>query len=142
MKVRITRLRDGVPLPKYETPGAVMFDLACIEDDIVQPKEIKLLPTGLVVSVPDGHMLMVASRSSTAMKKGLEIIQGVGIVDQDYCGPKDELKLQVYNFTDEPVEVKKGDRIYQAGFIPIVRAEWEEGPADGPSRGGFGSTGH
>lgn len=142
MKVRITRLRDDVPIPKYETPGAVMFDIAAIEDAIILPGEIKLLPTGLVVCVPDGYMLMVASRSSTAMKKGLEIIQGVGIIDQDYCGPEDELKLQVYNFTDRPVEVKRGDRIYQAGFVPIIRAEWDEGPADGPSRGGFGSTGH
>lgn len=142
MKVRVTRLSNDVPMPKYETPGSVMFDIAAIEDAVIHPGEIKLLPTGLVICVPEGYMLMVASRSSTPLKKGLEIIQGVGIVDQDYCGPKDELKLQVYNFTNQPVEVKKGDRIYQAGFVPIVRAEWNEGPADGPSRGGFGSTGH
>ena len=142
MKVRITRIRPEAVLPEYKTPGACCFDLVCIEDDVIQPKEIKLLPTGLVVCVPPGYMLMVASRSSTPRKKGLQIIQGVGILDQDFCGPKDELMLQVYNYTDAPVEVKKGDRLYQAGFVPIERAEWDEGPvASEKTRGGFGSTG-
>jgi dUTP pyrophosphatase len=143
VKVRITKIRPDAVLPKYETPGACCFDIVCVEDDVIQPKEIKLLPTGLVVCVPDGYMLMVASRSSTPRKKGLQIIQGIGILDQDYCGPEDELKLQVYNYTDQPVEVKKGDRVYQAGFVRIDRAEWDEGPTvSEKTRGGFGSTGH
>lgn len=141
MNVRITRLRPDVPLPKYETSGACCFDIVCVEDTVIQPREIELLPTGLIVCVPDGYMLMVASRSSTPMKKGLMLPHGIGILDQDYCGPEDELKLQVYNFTDRFVEIKKGDRICQAGFVRVDRAEWEEGTASGPSRGGFGSTG-
>jgi dUTP pyrophosphatase len=141
MNVRITKIRPEAVIPEYKTPGSCCFDLVCVEDAVIQPKEIKLLPTGIVVCVPEGYMLMVASRSSTP-KKGLQIIQGVGILDQDYCGPNDELKLQVYNHTDSPVEVKKGDRIYQAGFVRVDRAEWDEGPAVGvKDRGGFGSTG-
>lgn len=142
MKVRITKIRPEAVLPEYKTPGACCFDIVCIEDDVIQPKEIKLLPTGLVVAVPEGYMLMIASRSSTPRKMGLQIIQGIGILDQDYCGPQDELRLQVYNYTDRPVEVKKGDRVYQAGFVPIAKAEWVEmETATAVSRGGFGSTG-
>lgn len=142
MKVQITRLHDKVPLPKYETPGSVMFDFACIQDDIVEPGEIKLIPTGLVICVPSDYMLMLASRSSTPLKKGLKLGNSIGVVDQDYCGPADEIKIQVHNFTNTAVELKTGDRIAQGGFVPIHRVEWKEGDTDGPSRGGFGSTGH
>ncbi len=141
MKVRITKIRPDAALPEYKTPGSVCFDLVCIQNDVVPPKSIAFLPTGLVVCVPKGYMLMVASRSSTP-KRGLQIIQGVGILDQDYCGPNDELKLMVYNYTDHPVEVRKGDRVYQAGFVRIDQVEWEEGATvTAVSRGGFGSTG-
>ena len=141
MKARITRLRDDVPLPKYETPGACCFDIACIEDAELAPGEIKDLPTGLVFCVPDGYMLMVAPRSSTP-KKGVHMPHGIGIIDQDYCGPEDELKIRIRNFTDAPVSLRKGDRVCQAGFVRMDRAEWEEGPARGEkTRGGFGTTG-
>jgi dUTP pyrophosphatase len=142
MNVRITRIHPDAVIPEYKTPGACAFDLVCVEDAVVPPKQIMLLPTGIVVCTPPGYMLMVVPRSSTPIKRGLAILQGVGILDQDYCGPNDELKLQVYNFTDAPVEVKKGDRIYQAAFVRIDRAEWEEGATvTDKTRGGFGSTG-
>lgn len=141
MKVRITRTHPDAPLPKYETGGAVAFDFTCIEDVTIAPREVTKLPTGLIICVPDGHMLMIAPRSSLASKKGLMMPNGAGILDQDYCGPEDEVKLSIWNFTDKPVEVKKGERLCQGVFVKIDRAEWDEGPANGPSRGGFGSTG-
>jgi len=142
MRVRITRIRSDAALPKYETRGACCFDIVCVEDATVPPRSIALLPTGLVIAAPDGYMLMVAARSSTPIKKGLMLPHGVGIIDQDYSGPEDELKLEVYNFTDSPVEVKKGERICQGGFVRVDRCEWAEGPADtNSSRDGFGSTG-
>ena len=141
MKVRITRLRDDVPMPKYETLGSVGFDFVIVEDDVIEPGEFKVIPTGLVVCVPDGYMLMIASRSSLPKRKGLMLPNSVGIIDKDYCGPEDELKLQLYNFTEKPVEIKKGERLCQGVFVRVDRFEWEEGSADGPSRGGFGSTG-
>jgi dUTP pyrophosphatase len=66
----------------------------------------------------------------------------VGIIDQDYCGPNDEIKLSLYNFGDAPVTLARGERIGQALFVKIERGEWNEVTTiDGPSRGGFGSTG-
>ncbi|MBW8896175.1 MAG: dUTP diphosphatase, partial [Acidobacteria bacterium] len=66
-----------------------------------------------------------------------------GVVDSDYCGQRDEVKVAVLNFTNSPVEVKTGDRIAQGLFIPVARAEWQETTADlrDGSSGGFGATG-
>ena len=63
------------------------------------------------------------------------------MIDQDYCGPQDEVLVQVYNFTARPVTVARGERIAQGLFVRVDRAAWEETPAaERPTRGGFGST--
>jgi len=141
--VRIHRLHADVPLPRYETPGAAGFDLAASEDVVVQPGGLALVPTGLVIEVPPGHFLGVFARSSTPLRRGLMVANGVGVVDEDYCGPTDEIKVQVLNFTQAPVTVSRGDRIAQGLFLPVTRVEWQEtsGPPRAGTRGGFGSTG-
>lgn len=141
MKVRIKRLDSNIPLPKYESQGAVCFDLAARELTEIEPGQVGLIPTGLVVETPPGYMLMLASRSSGPKKHGLLTPHGIGIIDQDYSGDEDELMIQVYNFTDRKVTIDPGTRIAQGGFVRIDRAEWKEASAMGDSRGGFGSTG-
>jgi dUTP pyrophosphatase len=144
MRLDVTRLDKDLPLPEYQTPGACAFDVFAREDVTVPAKQLGLIPTGLVVCVPEGHTLLLASRSSTPKKKGLLIPHGIGIVDQDYCGPEDEMKVQVWNFTDAPVTVARGERVAQAMLVPIVRCAITEVAASadpGKSRGGFGSTG-
>ena len=86
-------------------------------------------------------MLLLTLRSSTPRRKGLLIPNGVGIIDQDYCGEGDELKAQVLNFREETVTVKRGERIAQGIFIPVMRVNWTEVSEMGQGRGGFGSTG-
>lgn len=142
MNVKIKRLSKDIPLPQYQTPGSVAFDLASSMDMIIAPRDIQLIPTGLIVSTPPGFMLMLSPRSSLPLKKGLTMPNGPGIIDQDYCGPEDEVKIQVINLTDKPVEVKKGERIAQAMFVSIARAALEEIEfiENTESRGGFGST--
>ncbi len=109
----------------------------------MQPGQVVLVPTGLVIQAPPGHFLAIVARSSTPMKRGLMVANGVGIVDEDYCGPADEVKIEVINFTQQPVTVARGDRLAQGLFIPVVRAEWRETDGDlrEGSRGGFGATG-
>lgn len=142
MKVKIKRMDKSIPLPVYETDGAVGFDISAREDFVVQPGEIVLVPSNLIVEVPNGYMLIVASRSSTPRKKGIMQPHGFGIIDHDYCGSEDEIKIQVYNFTDGAVEIKKGDKIAQGVFVRIDKFEWEEiDEIKVKSRGGFGSTG-
>ena len=134
LPVRIRRLDAAVPLPAYQTPGAAGFDLAANADVVIAPGTIALVPTGLVIQVPPGHCLGNFARSSTPLKKGLMVANGVGVIDQDYCGPADEVKIQVLNFTATPVHVATGDRLAQGLFMPVARAEWHE--ADGDLRDG------
>jgi dUTP pyrophosphatase len=142
VSVRITRLRDDVALPAYQTTGAAGFDLAASVAMTVQPGEVTLVPTGLVIEVPAGHLLGVFARSSTPLKRGLMVANGVGIVDSDYCGPTDEIKIEVFNFTSSPVDIRPGDRLAQGVILPYVRAEWSESSTPArAARGGFGSTG-
>ena len=142
MTLKITRIDKTLPLPKYHTKGSVAFDLYARVDAIIAPKEIGLIPANLIIQAPSGFMLIVVPRSSTPRKYGLSIPQGIGIVDQDYCGPEDEIKLQFYNFTDKPVHIKRGERLGQAVLVPIAKVEFEEVALIAPaSRGGFGSTG-
>jgi dUTP pyrophosphatase len=140
--VSVTRLSTDVSLPQYQTEGAAGFDLASSVEMVIAPGEVTLVPTGLVIAVPQGHFLGVFARSSTPLKRGLMVANGVGVVDQDYCGPADEIKIEVYNFTSAAVTVQRGDRLAQGVLMPFVRAEWEEqGTPSGATRGGFGSTG-
>ena len=142
MKIRIKRIDKSLPLPIYETEGSVGFDLFAREDAEVKPKEIVLIPSNVIVEVPEGYALIVASRSSTPRKHGLTKPHGIGVIDKDYCGPEDEVKIQVYNFTNKVVEIKKGTKIAQGLFMRVDRFEFHEvDEIKDESRGGFGSTG-
>jgi dUTP pyrophosphatase len=142
MRLKIKRLNPEVGLPQPATGHAAGFDLAAAVDIDIPPRSIRLVGTGLVIAVPEGHFLGIFARSSTPLKRGLMVANGVGVVDPDYCGPEDEVKIEVYNFTARPVHIKAGDRIAQGIVIPSMRVEWDEAAelrAD--SRGGFGATG-
>lgn len=142
MNVRIKRLRPDVPLPEYQSAGAAAFDLAASEDTTLQPGEVALVPTGLVVEVPAGMFLAIFARSSTPLKRGLAVANGVGVVDPDYSGPEDEVKVALLNFRTTPAIVRRGDRIAQGIFLPAPRVTWVEmDELRATSRGGFGATG-
>ncbi len=142
MQVKIKRLDTSLPLPEYQTPGAVAFDLYSREDLIVPAKNIALVPSNFIIEVPLSYALILTARSSLAKKKGLMLANGVGTIDNDYCGPEDEIKISVYNFTDSDVAITKGERLAQGLFMKIDQGEWEEvSEIKETSRGGFGSTG-
>ena len=139
--VKIKRIDKTLPLPIYETQGSVGFDLLSRIDINVQPGEIARVPANVVVQVPKGYMLMLASRSSTPSKKGLSKPHGIGVIDQDYCGNDDELLVQVYNFTSQPTQVSRGEKIAQGVFVKVDQLNFTEvDEMSSPSRGGFGST--
>lgn len=142
-KIRIKRIDSTLPLPRYETAGAVGFDLLARETVSIDPGKIELIPANVIIETPEGYALILASRSSTPKKKGLEFPHAIGVIDQDYCGPDDELRIQVRNVTNAPVTVERGERIAQGLFVRVDRMEWEEIESiDRKTRGGFGSTGH
>ena len=142
MRLKIKRLNPAVSLPQPATGHAAGFDLAAAVDIEIPPRTIRLVGTGLVIAVPEGHFLGIFARSSTPLKRGLMVANGVGVVDADYCGPDDEVKVQLLNFTDAPVLVRTGDRLAQGIVLPAPRVDWEEvSEMNVPTRGGFGSTG-
>ncbi|HEU4688618.1 MAG TPA: dUTP diphosphatase [Vicinamibacterales bacterium] len=142
MRLKITRLDPTVPLPGYGTPEAAGFDLAASHDIVVQPGQIALIRTGLVIEVPTGYFLGIFARSSTPLKRGLLVANGVGVVDPDYSGPNDEIKIQVLNFTQTDVRVQRGDRLAQGIVLAAPRVTWEEvDQIRETTRGGFGATG-
>lgn len=141
MELGVTRLHDGARAPSYSTPGSVGFDLCTAEAARIDPSEIALVGTGLVVAVPPGWCLIVALRSSAPRRHGVIQPHGVGIIDQDYRGPEDELKLQLLNVTREPVEIPAGTRLAQGVLVQSEQATFVARVPDTPSRGGFGSSG-
>jgi dUTP pyrophosphatase len=143
MQISLQRVDETLPLPAYQTNGAVGFDLITRETTIIEPGAICLVPSNVIVKVPEGYMLIIAPRSSLPRKKGLMCPHSIGIIDQDYHGEKDELLVQVQNITNAPVTVERGERIAQGIFVKIERAEWQEVHSHGAeTRGGFGTTGH
>ena len=142
MILNIKRLPSAVGLPEPATTRAAGFDLAAAADIEIPARSIRLVGTGLVIAVPEGHFLGIFARSSTPLKRGLMVANGVGVIDADYCGPDDEIKIQVLNITDAPVKVTRGDRLAQGIVLPCPVIEWEEvSEMTVPTRGGFGSTG-
>ncbi|MCR4328737.1 MAG: dUTP diphosphatase [Patescibacteria group bacterium] len=141
MKIRISRIDKDLPLPEYKTEGAVAFDFYSRTDISLAPHEKKIAPSNFIIEVPKGHALIVAARSGTP-KKGIMLANNIGIIDEDYHGPEDEIGIWVWNMTDAPIEITRGDRIAQGLIVPIIRAEWEEvAQIKESSRGGFGTTG-
>jgi len=142
MRVAIARVDPSLPLPRYATEGSAGFDFLCRVGTRVEPRSTARIPANVMVCVPKDHVLIVALRSGTPARKGLLFPGGIGVIDPDYRGPDDEIQIQVYNFTDCPVVVERGERIAQGVLMPTVRCEWDETQALSEiSRGGFGSTG-
>jgi dUTP pyrophosphatase len=124
-----------VSLPSYGTREAAGFDLAAAHDQVVHPRHI-------VIEVPTGYFLAIFARSSTPLKRGLIVSNGVGVIDPDYSGPNDEVMIQVMNITDSDVKIARGDRLAQGIVLPAPRVTWEEvSEIREVTRGGFGSTG-
>ncbi|PKM79896.1 MAG: dUTP diphosphatase [Firmicutes bacterium HGW-Firmicutes-14] len=141
--VKRTESGKGIPLPGYMTEGAAGMDLyAAVErQEVLQPGEIKLIPTGLAISLPEGYEAQIRPRSGLALKHGITMVNTPGTIDADYRG---EIGLIMINLGKAPFEINRGDRVAQMVVNRIARAVFREAAdLDDTSRnsGGFGSTG-
>jgi dUTP pyrophosphatase len=142
MQVSIKRTDTDLPLPAYQTEGAAAFDLYSRVDIDVPRDGVTVIPLGIVIDIPDGHVGLLFARSSLPGKKGLIVANGVGVIDADYCGDNDEIGLAVKNITNDVVKVEKGERLAQVILLPINRVTFTEvSHMKGKDRGGFGTTG-
>jgi dUTP pyrophosphatase len=145
MRVKVKRLPHAkdLPLPYYATDHASGFDLmAAVEEPVtIKPMERKVIPTGIVIELPEGFEAQIRPRSGLALKYGITLLNSPGTVDADYRG---EIKVLLINLGQEEFVVKRGDRIAQMVICPVVRVLLEEVQELTPTeRGpnGFGSTG-
>jgi dUTP pyrophosphatase len=142
MQVEIQKLSEGASVPRYATLDAGAFDLHANEDGLVCPGMSRTFGTGLAFAVPDGHVMLLFSRSGHALKNRVRLGNCVGVIDADYRG---EVKVVL---TCEPggqtLRVQPGDRIAQGMIIPVPRAEFavvDQLADTARGAGGFGSTG-
>lgn len=144
--VKILRLREDAKIPAYQTDGSAACDLsACLDEPVtILPGQSALIPTGIAIA-PDENAGPVAvllyARSGLAIKHGIALSNGVGVVDSDYRG---EIKVGLTNHSAEPYTIRHGERIAQMIFTPVLRAvftEVRELESTGRGAGGFGSTG-
>jgi dUTP pyrophosphatase len=129
-------------LPQRQTLLSAGYDLSSYEDVVIQPGEIKLIPTGLKVKLGDNEVLLVYSRSSLSIKKGLMMSNGVGVIDADYYNNdqnEGHIMVPLYNFKDEPITISKFERIAQGVFQMYLKTD-DDQPVSVQRKGGFGSS--
>ena len=142
MRLEFQKLDPAAPLPQRAREGDAGLDLAANTDAKVMPGERAMIPTGLAVAIPEGHAGLVLPRSGLASRPGLTLANAPGLIDSGYRG---EVTIAVVNLDPEqPVEIRKGDRIAQLLLVPFTEAEPAEVPElPASERGsqGFGSSG-
>jgi len=145
VKIHVKR-KDGcedLPLPKYATSGSSGMDLCADVDGEVRllPGEIKLISSGIYISIPRGYEAEIRPRSGLALKHGVSLVNTPGTIDSDYRGL---LSLIMINHGKDPFKIKRGERIAQMVIKEVIRADIEvKDSLDDTVRsaGGFGHTG-
>ena len=140
LPIRFTHPHAELPTRAHPTDAGL--DLAASETTQVAPRVVTLVPTGIAVAIPEGHVGILAARSSLAVKKAMTLANGVGIIDSDYRG---EIKIPIIPLDGCHNLIQAGQKIAQLIIIPIALPTVEvvsELPESARGLGGFGSTGH
>ena len=143
IEIKLFRLPhgDGLPLPRYASEDAVGLDVTSAEELILQPGARHAVATGFAIEIPRGYEVQVRPRSGLAIKNGITCLNTPGTIDSDYRG---EVKVILINLSQEPFEIRRGERIAQLVPAPVLRADFVEVGAlaeTARGSGGFGSTG-
>ena len=142
--VRFRLTRAGAKAPFYATPGAAAADLCAVLDAplTLPPMGRAMVPTGLAIQLPGPeYVALVCARSGLAVKHGLALSNGVGVIDSDYRG---EIQVGLVNLGSETYTLQPGERLAQLMILPVAQAAFVQADTlDETDRGagGFGSTG-
>ena len=130
--------------PEYAYQSDSGFDLRSSEDIWIHPNDRNLIPTGMRFDIPEGYEIQVRSKSGLALNHGLMVLNSPGTVDSGYQG---EIKVIMFNTTNQKVKIEKGQKVAQAVLCPVVSGKWVDlirvnniNDKDRNSNG-FGSTG-
>ena len=141
--VKVKRLDNNrdLPLPSYQSDGSSGLDLRAAIGDAVtlQPGDIRLIPTGLSISLPQGYEAQIRPRSGLALDYGLGLVNAPGTIDSDYRG---EIQIVAINWGKKPVTIKRGDRIAQMIISRVSRVVIKEVNELDPTERGGGGFGH
>ncbi|MCQ2353914.1 MAG: dUTP diphosphatase [Clostridia bacterium] len=142
VKIKLTR---GAKTPEYATTDSAAVDLrAALEGGtvVIPAGERRMIPTGIAISPERRDVVaVIAARSGLGCKKGINLANGIGVIDADYRG---EISVTLYNSSSEAFTVNDGDRIAQMMFLPVLRGNFsvtDELDRTERGTGGFGSTG-
>ncbi|HHY80636.1 MAG TPA: dUTP diphosphatase [Thermoanaerobacter sp.] len=143
LKIKKTDDAKDLPLPAYMSEGAAGMDLyANVKEEVIlQPGEVKLIPTGIQIELPPNFEAQIRPRSGLALNYGITLLNTPGTIDSDYRG---EIKLIVINLGKEAVKIARGQRIAQMVINQIVRPTIVEAEILSETKrdeGGFGHTG-
>lgn len=125
--------------PTRATDGSAGFDLYATDNHVVYPGARVKIPTGVQMDIPDGYAGFIWPRSGMAVKHGFDIL--AGLIDSDFRG---EIMVAGINHGDRLIEVKRGDRVAQIVFSPVMTLAKMVGVIDDKTErgsGGFGSSG-
>lgn len=141
---RILSNEDGIKrlLPTRSTKNSAGYDFFNPKNIICKSHKITMIPTGIKAQFPEDEMLLLFNRSSNPKKKGLIILNGVGVVDSDYYNNTDnegEMAFVFYNMLEEDVTLLAGEKLGQGVFVKYEKTD--DDMAEGERIGGFGSTG-
>ena len=143
--VRTKQLKnsDGLPIPHYQTEHSAGVDLyAAVETEtVIDAGAWKLVPTGIAIAIPEEYEGQVRPRSGLALKHGIGMLNAPGTIDADY---RVEIGVILFNFSETPFPVRRGDRIAQLVFAKTERARFEKVDVlseTARGTGGFGHTG-
>jgi len=139
--VKIKKLNFRAKTPEYKTPGSSGCDVFACENVVLYPGSRGLVPTGLVIEMPDGFECQVRPRSGLALNHGVTVFNSPGTCDNDFRG---EIKILLFNSTSRTYEIKIGDRIAQLIFAPVCQASFEDKNDLSETQrgeGGWGSSG-
>jgi dUTP pyrophosphatase len=143
-EVRFTRLPSNpdLPLPERATEHAAGYDIRSAEESVtLEPGEIRLVGTGLLMELPEGVECQVRPRSGLALKHGITLPNSPGTIDPDYRG---ELRVIMQNLGSDSVTLARGERIAQLVFARFETPEvklTDSLTETARGQGGFGSTG-
>lgn len=144
MQINVVRLVENARIPTYATPGAAGFDFYSIEYGQVTYGSPVSFGTGIAMSIPENHALLVFSRSGHGFKDNVRLSNSVGVIDSDYRG---EIKVKLtmdFPSWQNTLTVNPGERIAQGIIVPIEKIDFNEVsqlPETTRGTGGFGSTG-
>jgi dUTP pyrophosphatase len=145
MKIPLQYINDSDNIePEYAYESDSGFDLRSTEECWINENGRTLIPTGLRFDIPDGYEIQVRSKSGLALNQGLMVLNSPGTIDSGYQG---EIKVIMFNTTNEKIKVEKGQKIAQAVLCPVLNGKWvdlikvEEIGEKDRNNHGFGSTG-